>query len=40
MQTMYQTMNDVELAAAIDDLEARVAEVKVRDQKYGKKNPL
>ena len=33
MQTMYQTMNDAELAAAIDDLEARVAEVKARELK-------
>ncbi len=43
MQTMYQTMNDVELAAAIDDLEARVAEVKARELKLdmarGKPSP-
>ena len=43
MQTMYQTMNDAELAAAIDDLEARVAEVKARELKLdmarGKPSP-
>ena len=43
MQTMYQTMNDAELAAAIDDLEARVAEVKARglklDMARGKPSP-
>ncbi|MFR3451781.1 MAG: hypothetical protein ACLTSX_09685 [Collinsella sp.] len=43
MQTMYQTMNDAELAAAIDDLEARVAEVKERELKLdmarGKPSP-
>lgn len=43
MQTMYQTMNDAELAAAINDLEARVAEVKARELKLdmarGKPSP-
>lgn len=43
MQTMYQTMNDAELAAAIDDLEARIAEVKARELKLdmarGKPSP-
>lgn len=43
MQTMYQTMNDAELAAAIDELEARVAEVKARELKLdmarGKPSP-
>lgn len=43
MQTMYQTMNDAELAAAIDDLKARVAEVKARELKLdmarGKPSP-
>ena len=43
MQTMYQTMNDAGLAAAIDDLEARVAEVKARELKLdmarGKPSP-
>ena len=43
MQTMYQTMNDAELAAAIDDLEARVADVKARELKLdmarGKPSP-
>lgn len=43
MQTMYQTMNDAELAAAIDDLEVRVAEVKARELKLdmarGKPSP-
>lgn len=43
MQTMYQTMGDAELAAAIDDLKARVAEVKALELKLdmarGKPSP-
>lgn len=43
MQTMYQQMSDAELAAALDDLKAQVAEVKARglklDMARGKPSP-
>lgn len=43
MQTMYQKMSDAELAAALEDLNARVAEVKARglklDMARGKPSP-